>query len=148
MDAKELDKFLREKYAYRSQEDIVLIMEGFKTGMIYCSDHHNEQVTKMPSVVYKAWIETDYGQIAVLGHYEDRDEAEDAIKPFNNNGTSSPKGVDEILISKSHLEQPKSVKDCDHLDPTQGRNHCCTDKVKSNKCIGVDCGEFNNTNQK
>lgn len=32
---------------------------------------------------------------------------------------------------------------CIHFSEDQGRNHCLTDKVPGNKCIGVDCGEYN-----
>lgn len=37
-------------------------------------------------------------------------------------------------------EQPK-ITNCIHFDPCQGRNKCCNDKVKSNRCI-PGCGEI------
>jgi len=34
--------------------------------------------------------------------------------------------------------------DCFHYDSHQGRDFCCNPQIASNKCLGVDCGKFEN----
>jgi hypothetical protein len=46
-------------------------------------------------------------------------------------------------------EQPNSIiNDCIHFDCCQGRYKCCNNKVKSNVCIGIKCGEYQGLNEK
>lgn len=62
------------------------------------------------------------------------------IEEFENHATPHKGFKREIAALES--SQELNPFDCIHFDEWQGRNKCCNDKVKSNRCIGVECGEF------
>jgi hypothetical protein len=45
--------------------------------------------------------------------------------------------VVELFIVQSNVPG-----DCNYFDEAQGKNLCGSKKVKSRKCVGVDCGDF------
>jgi hypothetical protein len=54
-------------------------------------------------------------------------------------GTTSYHYESELAFLQSGEKEPAN---CIHFSEDQGRNHCCTDKVPGNKCIGTNCGHF------
>jgi hypothetical protein len=43
------------------------------------------------------------------------------------------------------LQSVKEADNCIHFDECQGRNHCLNTEMYSSKCIGVDCGHFDDS---